>query len=228
MPLILIAMTVGLVSLGVWTLLLFRMQQAEFWESQIRAFEQADRSHPPEHGAILFTGSSSIRYWCTLQHDMAPLRVINRGFGGCHLAHVTQYAERMIFPYRPRAIVLYAGENDLCWPSRKTPESVFEDFKNLFALIRERRPGTHLYYLSIKRALFRRSRWPAIDRANRLIREFADAHESVAFIDVSTPMLDSWDNPLPEYLPWYRIHMTPQGYALWTSIIRPVLERAGV
>jgi hypothetical protein len=227
MPLMLMAMAVVLASLGAWTYLVLRMQRAEFWESQIRAFERADRSHPPDCGAILFTGSSSIRYWSTLQHDLAPLRVINRGFGGCHLSHVNHYAQRVIFAYHPRAIVLYAGENDLCWPSRKTPELVLEDFKTLVALIRENLPGINVYYLSIKRALLRRSRWPAIDRANRLIREFADAQAGVAFIDVSTLLLDSWGNPLPEYLPWYRIHLTPQGYTLWATIVRPVLEQAG-
>src|SRR5207253_1322961 len=65
MSLMLGAATLVLVSLGVWLSVVFRMQRAEFWEFQIRAFEQAERSHPPAEGAILFTGSSSIRYWST-------------------------------------------------------------------------------------------------------------------------------------------------------------------
>src|SRR5262245_23633376 len=91
-----------LVSALVWVWLLYRMQQASFWEYQIRAFEDADRRQPPNTGAILFTGSSSIRYWPALGRDMAPVPVLNRGFGGSHLSHVIDYAERIIIPYRPQ------------------------------------------------------------------------------------------------------------------------------
>ena len=124
-----------LVSAAARARLLFRMQRADFREPRVRAFEEADRPHPPEAGAILFTGSSSARLRRTLERDMAPLRVLNRGFGGCHLAHVNHYVERVVLPYRPRAVVLYAGENDLGWPSRKTPETVLEDFKRFVAMV---------------------------------------------------------------------------------------------
>jgi lysophospholipase L1-like esterase len=207
-----------------WVRLLFRMQRADFWEFQIRAFEEADRLHPPEAGTIVFTGSSSIRLWRTLEHDMAPLRVINRGFGGCHLAHVIHYAERIVITYRPGAVVLYAGENDLGWLSRKTPVDVLHDFRRFVRLVRANLAGTRVYFLSIKRSPFRRGRWAAMDEANRLVREFAAGCERVAFVDTSTPMLDATGAPRPEYLPWYRAHLTARGYELWASIVRPVLE----
>jgi lysophospholipase L1-like esterase len=217
----------GLLLVGVgaaWVYLLCRMQRATFWEFQIRAFEKADRRHPPEPGAVLFTGSSSIRYWTTLSGDLAPLRVLNRGFGGCHLAHVLHYAERIVLPCRPRAIVLYAGENDLGFSSRKTPEMVLEDFRRFVALVQTRLPGTRVYFLSIKFSPFRRGRWEAMRTANRLVEEFARGHEGVTFIDTATAMLDAKGNPCARYHPWYRLHMTASGYALWASIVRPVLE----
>jgi hypothetical protein len=161
------------VSAAVWAILLSRMRHATFWEFQIRAFEKADRLRPPPPGAVLFTGSSSIRYWTTLDRDMAPLRVLNRGFGGCHLAHVLHYAERIVLPCRPRAVVLYAGENDLGWPSAKTPATVVEDFRRFVALVQSTLPGVCVYFLSIKLAPFRRRRWEAMKTANRLVEEFA-------------------------------------------------------
>ena len=83
------------------------------WERDIRKFEQQDNEHPQTEGAILFTGSSSIRYWNTLKEDMAPLPVVNRGFGGSRISDVIHYAERIVFPYKPKILVFYAGENDL-------------------------------------------------------------------------------------------------------------------
>jgi lysophospholipase L1-like esterase len=223
-PVVLVGLLLVLLSAAVWLRLLFRMQRADFWEFQIRAFEEADRLHPPVTGAILFTGSSSIRLWRTLERDLAPLRVLNRGFGGCHLAHVNHYVGRVVLPYRPRAVVLYAGENDLGWLSRKTPATVLEDFKRLVATVQEKLPGTRVYFLAIKRSPFRRGRWAAMDEANRLVREFAAGRAGVVFIDTGTPLLDTKGGPSPEYLPWYRLHLTAKGYELWASILRPVLE----
>jgi lysophospholipase L1-like esterase len=224
MPAILAGLLVLLVSAAVWARLLLQIQRADFWESQIRAFEEADRLRPPASGAVVFTGSSSIRLWRTLERDLAPLRVLNRGFGGCHLAHVNKFVGRVVLPYLPRAVVLYAGENDLAWPSRKTPAAVLEDFKRLVATVQERLPGTRVYFLAIKRSPIRRGRWAAMDEANRLVREFAAGREGVVFLDTSMPLLDARGVPRPEYLPWYRLHLTAKGYGLWASILRPVLE----
>lgn len=221
---ILVGLFLALVSALVWLYVLFRMQRADFWEFQIRAFEKADRLHPQAPGAILFTGSSSIRLWRTLEQDMAPLRVLNRGFGGCHLAHVNHYFERVVLPHCPRAVVLYAGENDLGWLSSKSPEIVLKDFQRFVTAVQERLPGARVYFLAIKRSPFRRRRWAAMDEANRLVREFAADRERVVFIDTSSPLLDVAGNPCREYLPWYRLHLTADGYKHWASLIKPTLE----
>jgi hypothetical protein len=116
-----------------------RMSRAGPWESSIRAFEEANRVHPPKLGGIVFTGSSSIKLWLTLADDMKPLYVLNRGFGGSQIADVNQYAGRIVIPYRPRAVVLYAGENDL---PGKSPETVSGDFKRFVEIIHSRLPET--------------------------------------------------------------------------------------
>jgi lysophospholipase L1-like esterase len=223
-PAVLVGLLLVLLSAAVWLRLLFRMQRADFWEYQIRAFEKFDRLQPPKAGAILFTGSSSIRLWRTLDQDMAPLRVLNRGFGGCHLAHVNHYAERIVLPCRPQAVVLYAGENDIGWPSKKTPENVLQDFTRFVSLVQTGNPRARIYFISIKLSPFRRSRWDAMKRANRLIEESARNQKGVRFIDTTSAMLDAEGNPCAKYQPWYRLHMTGQGYVLWASIIKPVLE----
>ena len=214
-----------LVSALAWIVIILQMQRATFWKSQIAAFEKADRVHPPSLGGIVFTGGSTVRYWKTLERDMAPLPVINRGFGGAHISHVNDYLDRVVFPYTPRAVVLYAGANDLGWPGRKSPETVCEDFKRFVKAIQTKLPGTRIYFVSINFAPFRRGRWPETQSANRLIREFASTVDGVSFIDVSTPMLDARGQPRADAFPWYRLHMTPRGYEVWTAIIKPVLTK---
>jgi hypothetical protein len=81
---------------------------------------------------------------------MEPLNVVNRGFGGSQMAHVTYYAPKIVLPYSPSAVVVYAGENDLSWPWSKTPETILHDFKEFVDLVHRQLPTTWIYFLSGK------------------------------------------------------------------------------
>src|SRR6478752_1255994 len=100
--------------------------RGDLWEKEIEAFEAADRVKMPGTGGVLFIGSSSIRVWKTAESDFADLMAVNRGFGGSHLEDVIFYAPRIVLPYKPKLIVLYAGENDQT--AGKTVDRVFRDF----------------------------------------------------------------------------------------------------
>lgn len=149
---------------GVTGYLFWRMGKAESWESSIRQFEKADRIHPPEPGVIVFTGSSSIRLWDTLADDMKPLNLVNRGFGGSQIAEVNHFVNRIVIPYRPRAVVLYAGENDLSAPWSKSPETVFADFRQFVQIVHSQLPETWIYYVSMKPSPLRFANWQRFRR----------------------------------------------------------------
>jgi lysophospholipase L1-like esterase len=193
------------------------------FERQIAAFENADRLNPPKPGVIVFTGSSSIRFWGTLANDMQPLDAINRGFGGSQIAQVNQYASRIVLPYQPRAVVLYAGDNDLAFPWLKTPEQVLADFKQFVEIVHAQLPDTWIYFVSIKPSLRRWAGWQKIKKTNQLIEEYTRTQPRVQFIDVDSAMLDAQGKPRPELFRKDGLHMNAQGYTLWTSIIKPVL-----
>lgn len=208
---------------GAW--LLSAMRDAEFWESAIVAFEEADRESPPPPGAIVFTGSSSIRMWSSLAEDMAPLPVLNRGFGGSHIAHVNHYAKRIVLPYAPGAVVLYAGDNDLAAGSDKTPESVLEDFRRFVGIVHAAQPAAPVYFLAIKPSILRWDRWPVMREANARIAAFAARTAGVEYLDVATPMLGDDGEPRPELFVVDGLHLSEEGYALWTRIVKPALSR---
>ena len=96
------------------------------WQSAMGAFGAIDRLQAPPAGAVLFVGSSSIRLWHTLAADLPEVATINRGFGGSQLADNVYFARELIAPYRPAAIVLYAGGNDL--NAGKPARQVCDDF----------------------------------------------------------------------------------------------------
>jgi lysophospholipase L1-like esterase len=192
------------------------------WESEIRQFEAADREHPPAPSGVVFVGSSSIRLWPSLERDFPGVPLVNRGFGGSGLGDVVRLADRIVVPYRPRLVVLYAGDNDLA--AGRTPAQVFGDFRAFVARVRRELPGTRVAYISIKPSPARWSLADHIRDANRLIQDYTRSDGSLVFVDVYTPMLDASGRPRGELFVADGLHMNAAGYALWRELIAPILR----
>jgi lysophospholipase L1-like esterase len=196
---------------------------AQEWESSIRAFERQDQAHPVPPGVIVFTGSSSIAYWSSLENDMKPLTVINRGFGGSEYTDVNHYADRIVIAYHPVAVVVYAGDNDLASPGRKTPQSVAQDVQHFVQMVHAKLPETWIFVLSIKPSVLRWKAWPEMKQANQLIEEFLRTQDHAAFIDVASPMFDHSGNLSRDLFIADGLHPAAKCYALWTSLVKPAL-----
>lgn len=196
-----------------------------FFADEIAAFAEQDRAAPPPRSPIVFVGSSSIRMWRTLAEDMAPLPVLNRGFGGSQLAHVVHYAEETILRYAPRAVVVYGGDNDLDASSGKTAEDVARDFARLAEIVRARLPEARLYFLSIKPSRLRWARWPEMQRANARIAALCADDPRLAFVDVAAPLLGPDGTPRGDVFLFDGLHLNDTGYAEWTRVVRARLCR---
>lgn len=192
------------------------------WNAEIAAFVAADRAQPPPAGAVLFIGSSSIRMWKTLAADFPEVRTINRGFGGSEIADSTYFADRIVAPYRPRAIVMYAGDNDIEAGNR--PEQVRDDFAAFVRKARALDPGVPIAFIAIKPSIARKALLPQIRAANDLVRDYAAMQQGVAYLDVFTPMLGKNGQPQAKWFIQDGLHMNRSGYALWVGIVRPWLD----
>jgi lysophospholipase L1-like esterase len=203
--------------LASWTL---AAEPADRWEPAIRKFEEADRQSPPAPGQVVFVGSSSIVGW-KLAESFPDIPAINRGFGGSQLADSAHYADRIVSPYKPRVVVLYAGDNDLA--AGKKPEAVRDDYKKFVAAVRGRLPDVKIVFIAIKPSP---KRWSLADQAkeaNRLIRaEMKDPKQN--FVNVWPYMIGTDGNPRRELYVQDELHMTPEGYKVWAALLRRHIE----
>ncbi|MET0964070.1 MAG: SGNH/GDSL hydrolase family protein [Noviherbaspirillum sp.] len=193
------------------------------WASSFDAFAAADRERMPESGGVLFVGSSSIRLWDNLeqQFNTAPV-VVKRGFGGSRMEDCATHLSRLVIPYKPRLVIVYAGENDLAEGRR--PEQVLRSFTKFVEGVRAGLPEARIAYVSIKPAVARVQLIDDVRAANALIRDYVAGVGNAEYIDVFTPMLDQHGAPRPELFREDRLHLNAAGYALWHQAISPSLD----
>ena len=191
----------------------------------IAAFEAADAQMPPPAGAIVCTGSSSMRGWHQrLATDLAPLTVIPRGFGGSNYYDLLHYADRVVLAYQPRAVLLYEGDNDVA--AGIPAAQIHETFLALVARLRGRLPELRIYVIGAKPSIARWQMWPQMVEANGLVRAACEADPAMTYIDVSPGMLQDDGLPRPEIFVTDNLHMNDAGYDAWTAAVAPILLAA--
>ena len=193
------------------------------WEKDIVAFERQDQESAALPDPIVAVGSSTIRLW-GLKQAFADLPCINRGFGGSHMGDSAHFAERIVIPYKPRVVIVYAGGNDIA--SGTSPEQVCADFKSLAAKIHGSLPSTKIYFVSLFPTV---ARWQLDDKmrqVNSLIEAHTKTDPRLGYIDVRTRMTAADGGPRPELLCADKLHMNEAGYAIWNEVVGPVVREA--
>jgi lysophospholipase L1-like esterase len=194
------------------------------YASEINAFQAADRKQMPPPGAVLVIGSSSVRFWTTLAQDFPEIPVINRGFGGSFIQDSTAYADRIVLPYRPKMVVLFAGTNDLAY-GNKGPQQVLQDYKDFVAKIHAALPDTRIVFISISPTVARWKNEANILETNHLIQEFTfqtnSPTEKLDFIDTHSQLLTPDGQPQPALLRADGLHFNTDGYKVFTALVRP-------
>lgn len=192
------------------------------FEESIKTYLQADAAVPPPKGAILFIGSSIIRQWSDLRHQMGPLPVFNRAFGGSRTSDLLERVDQLVLPHAPRVIVYYAGGNDL--NNDTPPAAILANFHDFAQRVRAALPTTRLLCLSINRVPQKREKWAALDEANRLLAAYCADTPGLRYLDVNPAILDAAGEPRRELLRRDGLHFWPEAYEGFTALVRPVLE----
>lgn len=194
------------------------------WETSIQTFEAQDRRRLPQPGVIVFTGSSSFTLWSSMEHDLAPLPVLNRGFGGARMQDVVHYAERVVLPYHPRAVVLFAGTNDIAWPNPASAQQVYDGYLAFVRAIHSRLPETPIYFVGITPTPSRWRYWPIVQEANGLICTHTQSDSRLHYIDLTVQLLGPDGKPDRSLYRFDGLHPNQKGYVKWTAVIKPILQ----
>lgn len=195
------------------------------WQEEIEQFRRQDRETPFAPGGVVFVGSSSIRFWSTLAADMAPIPVLNRGFGGSKLADAIAFAHELVGVHRPSVVLVFSGTNDIDGDAPRSAAEVCALFLELVARLRAEDRELAIAYVAITPTRARERHVAIVREANRRIRLACAGDPRLEFIDPTPELLDAEGRPDPRFFRADGLHLDEDGYAVWTRCIRPVIER---
>ena len=101
---------------------------------------------------VILGGSSSMEKWERVGQDMKGITFADVGIGGTESTDWSKsggLAERLIYPYNPRAVILFVGVNDL--KGGKSVANTLNDVQALLTQIHNKLPNAKLYYVLINK-----------------------------------------------------------------------------
>ena len=214
--------TFKLIALFILVFATAKAQQKAPFYNEIQNFKKQDSLKFPPKKAVLFIGSSTFTNWKDVQTYFPQHVIINRGFGGSSLPHVINYVGDIVYPYQPKQVVIYCGEND--FTGNATAQEVVDRVKKLIDTIRVKYPKVAIAYISIKPSPSREKYWPLMIEANAKIADMIKGMKRTQFINTYDAMFNPDGKIKTDIFLGDRLHMNPKGYAIWAPIIEPYLK----
>ncbi len=194
-------------------------QALQPFAEEIETFRKADSLAFPSAGSILLVGSSSFTMWKDVDAYFPGRTIVNRAFGGSTLEDLIRYRYQVLFPYQPKQIVMYCGENDFAASDTVSVATVFGRFQTLFQLIRARYPSVPFLYVSMKPSPSRKHLMGRFEETNHLIGSYLKQYRRTVFADVYHAMLQTDGSPMADIFLEDQLHMNAKGYAIWKQIL---------
>ena len=221
-----------------------KLKKVNRYEDTIRAYE----SKPVETGKILFYGHSLFTRcsWNTIAGKPNPkladevrmkdgsLAIVNHGFGTSTAEELLYFYDRMVRPYKPRALVLATGGNDIGYGY--TAKEVMEIEARIIDWAEADFPDIKIYCFSFdpdvkhKGEKNRATRFRA--EYNELLEDYCRRKESCTYVSlVDVPFyfenpedVGDYDKVREDIFVKDRTHLTPEGYAMFMDFIRELFD----
>lgn len=170
---------------------------------------------------IVFTGSSSIRFWNDVQERFPQHQVLNTGFGGSQFSDLELYLNELILDYNPVKVFIYEGDNDIF--AKKSPRKILRTAEGILAQLQQKNQTMEIVLISAKPSI---SRWHyrgRYRRLNRKLSKLASETQGVNFVDVWYPMLDKRKVKQDIFVK-DGLHMNKKGYDIWYETLKDYVE----
>ena len=197
-------------------------QDHKIFQSEIDALEKRFSGMINSPNLIIFTGSSSIRFWEDLQSSFPEKNIINTGFGGSTMSDLLFYLDYVVIKYKPVEVFVYEGDNDLAFGEKAGKIRIEAD--SLIMRIHRSLPQTEIIILSVKPSPLRWALRDSYIELNTMYKSLPEIYSYVTFLDLWSPLIGPAGRPRKEvYMP-DSLHLNSKGYSIWNEIVKKVLK----
>ena len=170
---------------------------------------------------ILFIGSSSIRRWDNIDHQMAPYQVVKRGYGGAHFYDLIHFTERLVSPHHNAKALICFVANDISGKDKDlSSKEVFRLFKFFTRQVHRIHPELPIYFIEITPTPSRWKVWDQISDVNSKVQRHAANQRLINFISTEKKFLGPKGRPRPDLFVSDSLHLNDKAYWLWSEIIK--------
>ncbi|PID91892.1 MAG: hypothetical protein CSA96_06050 [Bacteroidetes bacterium] len=198
------------------------------WEPAIHRFDSLNAIEDSDETTLLVTGSSSVRLWDGVATDLAPYKVMQRGYGGAKLSDYNYYAKRIIKAHRFKGIVVFIANDIHGGDDDRSPEEVLALFRKLSKQIREQNGRTPVLWVGITPTPYRWEVWPNTREANELIKAYCKWRRPLHFIPTEDLFIGPDGLPDSSLFRADMLHLNADGYRVWAERIKEGLAGAGI
>jgi lysophospholipase L1-like esterase len=195
--------------------------QTVAFEKEVREISAEIDSVGWERGGTVFTGSSTIRMWKSLQSSFPNENILNTGFGGSKASDLETHLFPLVIRLEPSRVFIYEGDNDI-WDGVEVAE-IMTSLDNIVNRLQLIDPKTEIYLIGAKLSPSRWEKKQNYEIFNQKLNEYSLSKEGVEFIDTWTPLIDTEGNPRPELFLEDQLHLNEKGYEIWTGIFKSYL-----
>lgn len=194
-------------------------------EPEINQFEILDESQTYDENSIMFIGSSSIRLWNTLEEDMHPFPVIQRGYGGAHFRDLIYYTDRILANHSIEMLVCFVANDIKVAPEDESPRRVFRLVKYFIKQVRAKHPNIPILFVEITPTSSRWGKWKEIQELNDMIEKHCQTNDKLHFVSTAEYFLNQNGQPNDSLFIKDRLHLNPKGYTIWARLIKEHIKK---
>ncbi|MBQ1468100.1 MAG: hypothetical protein IIZ27_06465 [Solobacterium sp.] len=195
-----------------------------------------EQKYAGRKGEIIFYGPSNITLWFSLERDMEPWKAQNHGMGGCTDEDMIHYADRLLYPFEPKAVFFQTGSNDLAMGF--TLDQVLANKQKMYTEFLEKMPQAHLIVMSGLPLPGRMEFWEATEKTNYHLEKMCGQYDRLHFMNASDVMMSETGEERfrykdgkyfrPELYREDRIHLNVKGHEVWTALQKQMLKDLGI
>ena len=194
----------------------WKRQVQEYRDGKISHFREENTAYEDYEVEVAFIGDSLTDGY-DLERYYPQYVTSNRGIGGDTSFDLEKRLQVSLYDLKPQVVVMLIGANN--------PETMLDNYEKILVGLRDNLPDTKVVLLSMTAMggdVW--GRWNERACYNNVSIQLLAEKYDYAYVDLFTPLYDVSTGEVREGYTVDGGHFTPEGYAVLTAQITPVLE----